>query len=73
MPGLPSQTVTMVLGLDVSIISLKLHHFQMDNSNPLELQINIMCELKYQLASLGDEISNSKFAMIPSKALPPSY
>jgi len=45
----------------------------MDDSKPLELQINIMHELKYQLASLGDEISNAKFAMILSEALPPSY
>src|SRR5258708_21871090 len=33
----------------------------------------MMHELKYQLASLGDEISDVKFAMILSKALPPSY
>ncbi len=45
----------------------------MDNLKPLEPQINMMHELKYQLASLGDEISDAKFAMILSEALPPSY
>jgi len=45
----------------------------MDNSKPLEPQINMMCELKYQLASLGDEISDLKLIMILSEALPPSY
>src|SRR5258708_451058 len=58
---------------DTSIITSRLHHFQMDNLKPLELQINMMCELKYQLASLGDEISDAKFAIILSEALPPSY
>src|SRR6266436_6553535 len=57
----------------MSIITSRLHHFQMDNLKPLEPQINMMHELKYQLASLGDEISDAKFAMILSKALPPSY
>src|SRR5258708_11829352 len=58
---------------DASIITSRLHHFQMDNLKPLEPQINMMHELKYQLASLGDEISDAKFAMILSEALPPSY
>src|SRR5258708_14443258 len=58
---------------DASIITSRLHHFWMDNSKPLEPQINMMHELKYQLASLGDEISDVKFAMILSEALPPSY
>ena len=45
----------------------------MDDSKPLEPQINTMCEFRYQLASLGDNITDSKFAMILSKTLPPSY
>src|SRR5260370_13613653 len=58
---------------DASIISARLHHYQMDDSKSLESQINAMCELHAQLASLGDEISDPKFAMILSEALPPSY
>src|SRR5260370_28101535 len=50
-----------------------LHHYQMDDSKSLESQINAMRELCAQLALLGDEISNPKFTMILSEALPPSY
>ena len=45
----------------------------MDDSKPLEQQINTMHELQYQLASLGGEIPDSNFAMAISEALPPSY
>ena len=58
---------------DASIITSKLHHFKMDDSKPLEPQINTMHELQYQLASLGGKIPDSNFAMAISEALPPSY
>src|SRR5258708_8268596 len=45
----------------------------MDDSKPLEQQINTMHELRYQLASLGSEIPDSNFAMAISEALPSSY
>ena len=43
---------------DASLISSKLHCFLMDDSKLLEPQINTMCEFRYQLASLGDDITN---------------
>jgi len=58
---------------DAAIISSKLHRFVMDDSKPLESQINTMREYRYQLASFGDPITDSKFAMILSESLPPSY
>src|SRR5260370_15339152 len=58
---------------DASIISARLHCYQVDDSKLLESQINAMHELHAQLASLGDEISDPKFTMILSEALPPSY
>ncbi len=58
---------------DTSIITLKLHHFKMDDSKLLEQQINTMHELWYQLASPGGEIPDLNFAMAISEALPPSY
>src|SRR5258708_19611087 len=57
----------------MSIITSKLHHFKMDDLKPLEQQINMMHELRYQLASLGSEIPDSNFAMAISEALPSSY
>jgi len=50
-----------------------LHHFQLDDSKSLESQINQMCEMRSQLATMGDEITNTKFAIIISSALPSSY
>ena len=58
---------------DAAIISSKLHRFIMDNSKLLEPQINTMREYHYQLASFGDPITDSKFTMILSESLPPSY
>src|SRR5260221_7413874 len=58
---------------DASIITSKLHHFKMDDLKLLEQQINMMHELRYQLASLGSEIPDSNFAMAISEALPSSY
>ena len=45
----------------------------MDNLKLLEPQINTMCKYCYQLASFGDPITGSKFTMILSESLPPSY
>src|SRR5260370_12466195 len=50
-----------------------LHHFQLDDSKPLESQINQMSDMHSQLATMGDKISNAKFAIIISGALPSSY
>ena len=58
---------------DATIIPSKLHQFIMDNLKLLEPQINMMHEYWYQLASFGDPITDSKFAMILSESLPPSY
>ena len=58
---------------DAAIISSKLHRFIMDDSKLLEPQINTMREYRYQLASFSDPITDSKFAMILSESLPPSY
>src|SRR5260370_3943164 len=59
--------------LDASILSAHLHQFQLDNSKSLELQINLMHDMQYQLASLGDVLMDAKFAMVISEVLPPSY
>ena len=58
---------------DAAIISSKLHCFIMDDSKLLEPQINTMQEYRYQLASFGDPITDSKFTMILSESLPLSY
>ena len=50
-----------------------LHHFQLDDSKPLEPQINQMSNMHSQLATMGDEITDAKFAVIISGALPSSY
>src|SRR5258708_12627576 len=50
-----------------------LHRFQLDNSKSLEIQLNQMHEMCTQLATLGDIITDAKFAMIISEALPSSY
>ena len=55
---------------DATIISSKLHQFMMDDSKPLESQINTMCEYWYQLESFSNPITDSKFAMILSESLP---
>ena len=58
---------------DASILTPHLHQFQLDNSKSMEPQINKMCEMHTQLATLSDEMTDAKFAMIISEALPPSY
>src|SRR5258708_34496794 len=50
-----------------------IHHFQLDDSNPLESQINQMSDMRSQLATMGDEISDAKFAIISAGALPSLY
>src|SRR5258705_8895575 len=50
-----------------------LHRFQLDDSKPLESQINQMSDMRSQLATMGDEISDAKFAIIISGALPSLY
>src|SRR5258705_6320247 len=50
-----------------------LHRFQLDDSKPLEPQINQMSDMCSQLATMGDEITDAKFAIIISGALPSSY
>src|SRR5260370_29923871 len=59
--------------LDASILSTRLHRFQLDNSKSLEPQINLMIDMRDQLVTLGDVMTDSKFAMIISESLPPSY
>ena len=50
-----------------------LHRFQLDDSKSLEIQLNQMHKMCTQLATLGDVITDAKFAMIISEALPSSY
>ncbi len=50
-----------------------LHRFQLDDSKSLEIQLNQMCKMCTQLATLGNVITDAKFAMIISKALPSLY
>src|SRR5258708_32026 len=50
-----------------------IHHFQLDDSKPLESQINQMSDMRSQLATMGDEISDAKLAIIISGALPSLY
>src|SRR5260370_31830973 len=59
--------------LDALILMSCLHKFQLDDSKSLESQINQMCNMHTQLATLGDEMMDPKFAMIIAEALPPSY
>src|SRR5260370_37513707 len=59
--------------LDASILSTHLHRFQLDDSKPLESQINLMIDMCNQLITLGDEMTDMKFAMIISESLPPLY
>jgi hypothetical protein len=58
---------------DASLLMSRLHEFQLDGSKPLEPQINQMRKMRTQMATLGDKITDAKFAMIISKALPSSY
>ena len=39
----------------------------------MEPQINLMREMRTQLATLGDVMTDAKFAMVISEALPPSF
>src|SRR5260370_14921688 len=59
--------------LDTSILSTHLHRFQLDDSKPLESQINLMIDMHNQLIMLGDEMTDTKFAMIILELLPPLY
>ncbi len=59
--------------LDASILMSHLHCFQLDDSKPLESQINQMSDMCSQLATMGDKISDAKFAIIISGALPSLY
>jgi hypothetical protein len=59
--------------LDASDLMYDLHHFTLDDSKALEPQINQMRIIRGQLESLGDTITDAKFALIIAKALPPSY
>src|SRR5260370_1841380 len=59
--------------LATSIFSTCLHQFQLDDSKPLESQINLMIDMHNQLITLSDEMMDAKFTMIISESLPPSY
>src|SRR5260370_29079040 len=59
--------------LDASILSTHLHQFQLDDSKPLESQINLMIDMHNQLIMLGDEMTDAKFTMIILESLPPLY
>jgi hypothetical protein len=59
--------------LDASDLAYDLHHIKLDDSKPLEPQINQMRILCQQLDSLGDTITDAKFALIIAKALPHAY
>jgi len=58
---------------DASILTSRLHRFLFDDSKSLEPQINQMREIRDQLESLGDKMTDAKFAMAVSEALPSSY
>ena len=58
---------------DASILTSRLHRFQLDDSKSMESQINQMREMRSQLATLGDVMTDAKFAMVISEALPPLY
>src|SRR5260370_38745134 len=68
-----AERYTGVGALDALMLMSHLHRFQLDNSKSLEIQLNQMHEMCTQLATLGDVITNAKFAMIISEALPSSY
>src|SRR5260370_21323615 len=68
-----AEQCTGVGALDTLILMPHLHKFQLDDSKSLESQINQMCEMCTQLATLGDEMTDPKFAMIIAEVLPPSY
>src|SRR5258708_3815846 len=59
--------------LDTTILSGSLHRFLLDDTKPLEPQINEMCEMYSQLVTLGDVLMDAKFAIVISNALPSSY
>ena len=59
--------------LDATILSGCLHRFLLDDTKPLEPQINEMREMHSQLATLGDVLTDAKFAIVISDALPSSY
>jgi hypothetical protein len=56
--------------LDATRVMMQLHHYQLDDSKPLEPQLIQMHELCDRLVSLGDTYTDAKFAMIVSEALP---
>src|SRR5260221_8765705 len=58
---------------NASILMSCLHRFQLDDSKPLEVQLNQMHKMCSQLSNLGNMISDTKFAIIISNALPSSY
>src|SRR5258708_31296476 len=68
-----AERYTSVSALDASMLMSRLHRFQLDDSKSLEIQLNQMHEMCTQLATLGDIITDAKFAMIISEALPSSY
>src|SRR5260370_41774850 len=59
--------------LDTSILSTCLHQFQLNDSKPLESQINLMIDMHNQLIMLGDVMMDTKFAMVILESLPPLY
>jgi hypothetical protein len=59
--------------LDASDLVYDLHHIKLDGSKPMEPQINQMRIIRQQLDSLGDSITDAKFALIIARALPPAY
>jgi len=58
---------------DAARVMTQLHHYQLDDSKPLEPQLIEMRGLRDRLASLGDTYTDAKFAMIVSEALPESF
>src|SRR5258708_8151551 len=62
-----------IVALDTTILSGSLHRFLLDDTKPLEPQINEMCEMYSQLVTLGDVLMDAKFAIVISNALPSSY
>ena len=51
---------------DASMLKYSLHQIQLDDSKPMEPQINQMCDLCSQLATVGHVVNNSEFAMMIS-------
>ncbi len=54
---------------DAFILSSRLHRFVLDDSKPLVPQIIEMCEMRSRLATLDDEMTDAKFAMVLSEVL----